>query len=82
MSSGSVTIAWVVLDLYGIMDKELRAIRRSPAGLGKACTPKVADWLEAGGPGQVRSIGKLRSIVRQMLAKELSEIDQWVEPLL
>jgi hypothetical protein len=30
----------------------------------------------------VRSIGKLRSMVREMLAKELDEIDKWVEPLL
>jgi hypothetical protein len=50
--------------------------------LGRACTQKVADWLEAGGPGQVRSIGKLRSMVREMLAGELGEIDEWVEPLL
>jgi hypothetical protein len=42
----------------------------------------VADWLEAGGPGKVRSIGKLRSMVREMLAEELGEIDEWVEPLL
>jgi hypothetical protein len=42
----------------------------------------VAEWLEAGGPGQVRSIGKLRSMVRDMLAEELGEIDEWVEPLL
>jgi hypothetical protein len=42
----------------------------------------VADWLEASRPGKVRSIGKLRSMVREMLAEELGEIDQWVEPLL
>jgi hypothetical protein len=40
------------------------------------------DWLEAGGPGKVRSIGKLRSVVRDMLAEELGQIDEWVEPLL
>jgi len=50
--------------------------------LGRACTQKVADWVEAGGPGKVRSIGKLRSMVREMLAQELAEIDEWVEPLL
>jgi len=50
--------------------------------LGRACTPKVADWLEGGGPGKVRSVGKLRSMVREMLAEELGEIDGWVEPLL
>jgi len=37
---------------------------------------------EAGGPGKVRSIGKLRSVVREMLAEELGEIDGLVEPML
>jgi len=55
---------------------------RKLAALGRACTQKVADWLEAGGPGKVRSIGKLRSMVREMLAEERKEIDGWVEPLL
>ncbi len=55
---------------------------RRLAELGKNCSKKVVDWLEAGGPRQVRSIGKLRSMVREMLAEELSEIDEWVEPLL
>jgi hypothetical protein len=52
------------------------------AELGRACIQEVAEWLEAGGPGKVRSIGKLRSMVRDMLAEELGEIDEWVEPLL
>jgi hypothetical protein len=52
------------------------------AELGRACTQKVADWLGAGGPGKVRSIGKLRSMVREMLAEELGEIDELVEPML
>jgi hypothetical protein len=52
------------------------------AELGRGCTQKVAKWLEAGGPGKVRSIGKLRSMVREMLAEELGEIDRCVEPLL
>jgi len=34
MSSGSVTIAGVALDVYGIMDKGLQEIRRSLAELG------------------------------------------------
>jgi len=42
----------------------------------------VAAWLEAGGPGKVRSIGKLRSMVRQILAEELGQIDELVEPML
>jgi len=52
------------------------------AELGRVCTQKVADWLGGGGPGKVRSIGKLRSMVREMLAEEREEIDGWVEPLL
>jgi len=52
------------------------------AELGKVCTQKVADWLGAGGPGKVRSIGKLRSMVREMLAEELGEINELVEPML
>jgi len=42
----------------------------------------VADWLEAGRLGKVRRIGKLKSMVREMLAEELSEMDEWVELLL
>jgi hypothetical protein len=38
--------------------------------------------LKAGSLGKVRSIGKLRSMVREMLAEELSQIDEWFEPLL
>jgi len=52
------------------------------AELGRACTQKVADWVGSGGPGKVRSIGKLRSMVREMLTEELSEIDELVEPML
>ena len=52
------------------------------AELGQVCTQKVAEWLQSGGPGKIRSIGKLRSMVREMLAEELGEIDGLVEPLL
>jgi hypothetical protein len=50
--------------------------------LGRVCIREVAECLEAGGPGKVRSIGKLRSMLRETLAEELGEIDEWVEPLL
>jgi len=43
---------------------------------------KVAYRLEVGGPGEVRSIGKLRSMVREMLAEELEEIDRLVRKML
>jgi hypothetical protein len=43
----------VAVELWGITDRELQKIRRSLAELGQACIQKVADWLEAGGPGKV-----------------------------
>jgi len=52
------------------------------AELGGVCTQKVTAWLEAGGPGKIRSIGKLRSMVREMLNEELGQIDELVEPML
>jgi len=52
------------------------------AELGQACTQKVAEWLQSGGPGKIRSTGKLRSMVREMLADELGQIDELVEPML
>ena len=49
-------------------------------GVGPAPQKSLArGWAR---PGQVRSIGKLRSMVREMLAEELGEIDELVEPLL
>ena len=51
------------------------AVHRRLAELGKECTQKVAEWLESGGPGKIRSIGRLRSMVREMLAEELEEIN-------
>jgi hypothetical protein len=57
-------------------------VHRRLAELGKECSEKVADWLEAGGPGKIRSIGRLRSMVREMLAEELGEINKLVSPLL
>jgi len=55
---------------------------RKLAELGRICTQEVADWLEGGGPGKVRSIGKLRSMVREMLASELGEIDALVKGMM
>ena len=48
-------------------------------GVGVESVPQKPPM---GGPGKVRSIGKLRSMVREMLAEELAEIDECVEPLL
>jgi hypothetical protein len=43
--------------------------------LGEACSQKVADWVQSGGAGKIKSIGKLRAMVREMLGEELKEID-------
>jgi hypothetical protein len=52
------------------------------AQLSEECTKKVRTWLDSGGPGKVRSIGRLRAMVREMLKEELREIDELVEPML
>lgn len=43
---------------------------------------KAQAWLDSDGPGKVRSIGRLRAMVREMLSQELREIDELVEPML
>ena len=58
------------------------AVHRRLAELGKECTQKVAEWLESGGPGKIRSIGRLRSMVREILAGELEEIDGLVRKIM
>jgi len=50
--------------------------------LGELCSQKVCKWIQTGGPGKIKSIGKLRAMVREMLAKELKEIDKLVGHLL
>jgi methylase of polypeptide subunit release factors len=57
-------------------------VHRRLAELGRECSEKVADWLEAGGPGKIRNIGRLRSMVREMLAGELREIDGLVREMI
>lgn len=52
------------------------------AEIGEHCTQKVKDWLAAGGPGQVKSIGRLRGMVRKFLKDELAEIDELVQQIL
>ena len=46
--------------------------------LAEDCAVKVEKWKVAGGPGKIKSIGRLRGIVRDMLKKELSKIDELV----
>ncbi len=50
--------------------------------LGDECSAKVAQWLASGGAGDIKSIGKLRGMVREMLKDELKEIDALVERVL
>ena len=50
--------------------------------LGELCSRKVSDWIQSGGPGKIKSIGKLRAMVREMLTKDRTEIDKLVEHLL
>ncbi len=52
------------------------------AELGKACSQKVAQWLNSGGARNIRSIGVLRKRARQLLASELEEIDEKVKEIM
>lgn len=52
------------------------------AELGEECSIKVEQWLASGGAGKIKSIGKLRSMVRVMLKDELMEIDALVQEIL
>lgn len=52
------------------------------AELSKKCSNKVLEWIESGAVGKIKSIGVLRSKVRQMLEKELKEIDLIVKKIL
>ncbi len=52
------------------------------AELGKECSEKAERWLAGGGAGNIRSIGRLRGMVRGMLKDELKEIDELVKGIL
>ncbi len=52
------------------------------AELGSECSAKVSRWLAVGGTGKVKSIGRLRAMVREMLKNELTEIDGLVKEIL
>ncbi|MBI4330733.1 MAG: N-6 DNA methylase [Chloroflexi bacterium] len=58
------------------------AVHLRLARLSRECGKKVAGWLAGGGPGEVKSIGKVRSMVRDVLANELHEIDDLVRTIL
>jgi len=50
--------------------------------LGKECSRRVADWLGTDGAARIKSIGRLRTMVREMLNKEIGEIDKLTAHLL
>jgi SAM-dependent methyltransferase len=52
------------------------------AEIGEGCAEKVRKWIESGGPGNIKSIGVLRRRVRELLSRELAEIDSIVKPML
>jgi hypothetical protein len=52
------------------------------AEFGRECSTKVKRWLEGGGTGKIKSIGRLRGMVREMLKDELKEIDALVNKIL
>jgi type I restriction-modification system DNA methylase subunit len=52
------------------------------AELGKLCSQKVTEWLKSEDQGKIKSIGRLRSKVREMLKEELREIDALVQQIL
>lgn len=52
------------------------------AALGAECSAKVEQWVEADRPTHIKSIGKLRSLVRDELTGELTEIDRLVKEIL
>ena len=50
--------------------------------LGQKCTAKVKRWVDTGNAGKIKSIGKLRSMVREMLKDDLVEIDKLVREII
>lgn len=52
------------------------------AKIGEICHQKVEQWIENKGMGKVKSIGKMRSMVREMLAAELEQINEIVKEII
>jgi len=57
-------------------------VHRRLAELGKECSERVERWLAGGGAGSIKSIGRLRAMVREILKDELNEIDELVKGIL
>jgi len=71
-----------VLELPIPQFDEKNKMHQRLAKLGEECSAKVEKWLMSGGAGNIKSIGKLRSMVRQTLSQELAEIDELVKKIL
>lgn len=52
------------------------------AELGELCSQKIAQWVKSERPRKIKSIGVLRSKVREKLKKELEKIDSLVQEIL
>ena len=52
------------------------------ATLGEMCKDKVKNWLIEGGARNYKSVGKIRSLVRELLRIELKKIDKIVRKIL
>jgi len=70
-----------VLDLPIPQFDRWRDSHRRLARLGQTCARKVANWLASEGSQTRLPIGRLRSKIRDLLQKELSEIDSLVKEL-
>jgi len=79
---GPRDICKTVLELPITQFDENNTHHQRLAEIGKECSKKVGILLKCGGVGKIRSIGKLRSIVRDMLKDELKEIDVIVEGMM
>ena len=71
-----------VLELPIPQFDEKNEVHMNLAKVGKKCSAKVDKWLASGGAGNIKSIGKLRSMVRQVLKGELAEIDELAKVIL
>jgi len=71
-----------VLELPIPQFNETNPTHRNLVELGEECSSKVERWLADGGAGNIKSIGRLRAMVREMLKDELKKIDALVKEIL
>jgi len=58
------------------------AVHQRLAKSGRECSTKVEEWLASGGSGKIKSIGRLRGMVREVLKDELKQIDALIKGIL